>query len=643
MASSSAQPRSRQPSSLAPAGHHVRRKQQPRPRSVHLETLREAEDDSRVDEFGIGGGQQDTRPTTMSGSYNASSYPSRTATAPVHSPYARPLNRRHTSHPHRSSPLAGPSVALTHDGTLTNVTVLPRPRSILSVCESTYTSPSPSVNPSFENLNLTIDVSNTHMKENSPPTPPPPAKQTPSRRLSLGLKKLTTLPSLPKKINAAVSSTPEQLPKAKGKAKTQHTTPTTTTAAEEAAAPMPHLPHVPVWAGPGFTSTRTGSRAPMPYRPHSPTLNQNQHLHPDSALLNRRASFTPSVRSNRSSASSHRRSLAVSSTAAELFTALSGDGIGGGGVAERPQLVRRPSTSRAPELNWLSTTPAPKFSRLGLKEEGVVLPVSAKEMRRRSMSGVSLAGSVRSVESVRSAMTVSGAEEGWRGSKNRMAMETHHTETLRKLEGRKPATVQSPSLTPSTPTAPPNVLLQASSLLKSVRADMEDSDPVSPPYPPFFAHSSKNPSASSISSSTADSDVPDIAETPSLSRTSSVTESEEDILKTPPGTIAGVGSVGVVSEGTKDLHIRSVQPVVKNSNGVVAGGGGGSVGAASGVMVEVVETRGHRKEGSESGKSVVEVGGGEGVNAKMGRKGTLKRAFGRVFGGRSGSVSGLKV
>ncbi|KAI0689344.1 hypothetical protein BC835DRAFT_259635 [Cytidiella melzeri] len=249
------------------------------------------------------------------------------------------------------------------------------------------------------------------------------------------------------------------------------TNPSTTTAAEEAAALMPHLPHVPVWAGPGFTSTRTGSRAPMPYRPHSPTLNQNQHLHPDSALLNRRASFTPSVRSNRS---------------------------------------------------------------------------------------------------------------------------------------------------------------------------------VSPPYPPFFAHSSKNSSASSIPSSSADSDVPDIAGTPGLSRTSSVTESEEDILKTPPGTIAGVGSMRVVSEGTKDLHIRSVQPVVKNSNGVVAGGaggggGGGNVGAASGVVVEVVETRGHRKEGSEGGKSVVSVGGGEGVNAKMGRKGTLKRAFGRVFGGRSGSVSGVKV
>lgn len=43
-----------------------------------------------------------------------------------------------------------------------------------------------------------------------------------------------------------------------------------------------------------------------------------------------------------------------------------------------------PSTSRSPELNWLSAAAAPRFSRLGLKGEGVVLPLTAKEVRRRS-------------------------------------------------------------------------------------------------------------------------------------------------------------------------------------------------------------------------------------------------------------------
>lgn len=48
-----------------------------------------------------------------------------------------------------------------------------------------------------------------------------------------------------------------------------------------------------------------------------------------------------------------------------------------------------PSSSRNPEQNWLLTSAPPKFSRLGLKGEGVVLPLTAKEVRRRSTIRVS--------------------------------------------------------------------------------------------------------------------------------------------------------------------------------------------------------------------------------------------------------------
>ncbi|KAJ3491981.1 hypothetical protein NLI96_g324 [Meripilus lineatus] len=52
-----------------------------------------------------------------------------------------------------------------------------------------------------------------------------------------------------------------------------------------------------------------------------------------------------------------------------------------------------PSTSRDPELNWLSSAAPPKFSRLSLKAEGVILPVSAKDAsklaKRRSTATIS--------------------------------------------------------------------------------------------------------------------------------------------------------------------------------------------------------------------------------------------------------------
>ncbi|KAL1939511.1 hypothetical protein VTO73DRAFT_9822 [Trametes versicolor] len=54
-----------------------------------------------------------------------------------------------------------------------------------------------------------------------------------------------------------------------------------------------------------------------------------------------------------------------------------------------------PSASRSPEDNWLTQSAAPRFSRLGLKAEGVILPVSAREARRRSTASLASLASTK--------------------------------------------------------------------------------------------------------------------------------------------------------------------------------------------------------------------------------------------------------
>ncbi|KAI0089553.1 hypothetical protein BDY19DRAFT_109840 [Irpex rosettiformis] len=460
-------------------------------------------------------------------------------------------------------------------------------------------SPSPSANPSLENLNNASAVMEDKENDSAlPPTPPAKAKQSPSKKLSLGLKKLTALPSLPKRISASIPTPPDHSFVTKGKSKEKNNT----SMAAEAAAPTPDIPKVPVWAGPGHVPTRTGSRAPMPFRPHSPNL-----LHPGSATLNRRASqasLTPSVASSvqSSSKSTHRRSMALSAHPI-------------------------PSTSRDPELNWLSTAAPPKFSRLSLKADGVVMPVSAKEMRRRSTASLNRTGSVSSMNSTRTSMSRISESGVSSDRERRRRSVTFDLNTLRKLEGNKPVDPRLSNPPASSSTPPPSrpstpIISQGLSAL----SEEDDSDIVSPPLPPFFT-SSKNGSASSISSSAGTvSEESDITETPSLSRTSSITEDEESGLpNTPPGTITNTGSVGVVSEATKDLHIRATKPVVKTAEAVT-------------VNVVGVCAPGHSRNEGSSGVKSLDCGDG-----KLGRRRTLKRMWGKVFSGRSSSMPALKV
>lgn len=258
------------------------------------------------------------------------------------------------------------------------------------------------------------------------------------------------------------------------------------------------------------------------------------------------------------------------------------------------------------------------------------MPVSAKEMRRRSTaSSMSRTASVRSVASVNSTMsTMSRISESGRMSTEMKRSLTEDLNTLRKLEGNmSTSTICAP---PSRPTTP--VASASAPVLGSLsEEDISDSDIVSPPYPPFFHSSSKNSSASSIT--TTSGEESDIPETPSLSRTSSVTEDEEGeggLPRTPPSTIASAGSVGVISEATKDLHIRGHTAVAgegaKESVPVVK--------TAEAVTVKVVGVRG--SVGHKEGRSLD-------ASVKVERRGTLKKVWGRMFGGRSASMPALKV
>lgn len=96
----------------------------------------------------------------------------------------------------------------------------------------------------------------------------------------------------------------------------------------------------------------------------------------------------------RNSKYGHRRGTSDDLTKSSSLTALPNQPIPRGvplsasGLSDQP---RHPSTSRDPGENWMSVTdPIPKFSRLGLRGEGVVMPVSKKESLGRMKSSSSI-------------------------------------------------------------------------------------------------------------------------------------------------------------------------------------------------------------------------------------------------------------
>ncbi|KAI0699220.1 hypothetical protein BC835DRAFT_1331675 [Cytidiella melzeri] len=162
-------------------------------------------------------------------------------------------------------------------------------------------------------------------------------------------------------------------------------------------------------------------------------------------------------------------------------------------------LAHLPSTSRNPEENWLTSASAPRFSRLSLKAEGVVMPVSVKAARRRSTA---------SVASHASADTVSGSVKGKQSARSLRSVDNISSETARRME-----------------------------------ADAE----MQPPRPLFRADT--NTSSSSLGSSTADTDSI-MTELRPVSRLSSMTDGEQPHVYSPESTAK--------SASTLELRINDV-------------------------------------------------------------------------------------
>ncbi|ETW77033.1 hypothetical protein HETIRDRAFT_460507 [Heterobasidion irregulare TC 32-1] len=148
-------------------------------------------------------------------------------------------------------------------------------------------------------------------------------------------------------------------------------------------------------AGPALSPS--GALADPPRVSSSPNLNTLSTLPPRRATVTARSehvprpstspapSTPPSKRSSLSLRFSRRASYSPSTSASSSSSSSSSSPPPP--VPDLPSRRRRcsiaaaaaaPSTSRDPAENWLSATAAPKFSRLGLAADGVVLPVSAK-------------------------------------------------------------------------------------------------------------------------------------------------------------------------------------------------------------------------------------------------------------------------
>ncbi|KAI0092978.1 hypothetical protein BDY19DRAFT_400336 [Irpex rosettiformis] len=285
-----------------------------------------------------------------------------------------PNTRRHTTQflptrrearPLRSSPLAGPSLALSQDGTL-------KPEAEKKLLSSDFTMPSEafvagaiSESPPNDLASPTSECSSSGHAL-SAPEPHTPTEllldgsiSSRIRRLSLGFKRRPSS-GLPAQSNPS-DAPPPRTRRLSSSSSHSH--------AVENAPPVPELPQ---WA-------REVEKRSATFPP-SPTQSQDHR---------RRPSTSPSTASS-ASASTRRQSVFNS---------------------------QLPSTSRNPEENWMTSASAPRFSRLGLKGDGVVMPVSLKEARRRSTAslssrmGASDAPSVKGKQSTRSLRTVHPSSE----------------------------------------------------------------------------------------------------------------------------------------------------------------------------------------------------------------------------------------
>ncbi|THH02004.1 hypothetical protein EW026_g794 [Hermanssonia centrifuga] len=529
------------------------------------------------------------------------------------------LGPRRESRPLRSSPLAGPAIALSTDGTLLRPdedgaarTMRYRPNRISST---------PDVGSAFstEDMNMkkrliaSAPASPTGTLRGNPLPPltaepepliPSPVKEQEekapvvsaepaksSRRLSISFKRLSSsLPRLPlsnhKRSPSGSTSTSapaiEETP-ILGRART-FSGPSSPNGAQKGKAPP--VPAIPVWAKPSFMS------APSSLHVSSSSVIDISHTPdtPSSRSLARRPSTAPSTSSAVSAASpsTRRRSVRPDVT------------IASSSLPHLPGSNTSPSTSRDPEMNWLSTAAAPKFSRLGLKAEGVVMPVSVKSARRRStvsvLSAVSESEGVRSVKSRESLRSVaSGTSKSGKGK-----------------EKEKPVSEETAKRT-----------------LES--AAEEDDGDVEPPSPPFMRNG--NASSSSLVTSSTSGSIGSMEEgmsTPSL--TSSTTRGSVDELGVLSDSASAATAGGM--RRLKDHGMTATRGVELRVNDVT---------------VEIIDMghQHHRRDSSQGSvrgvpnaavhateKQVVHGGHKDAKSGKEPkRSGTLKRVWRKVTGG----------
>ena len=170
----------------------------------------------------------------------------------------------------------------------------------------------------------------------------------------------------------------------------------------------------------------------------------------------------------------------------------------------------------------MSAAAAPRFSRLGLKGDGVVLPLTAKEVRRRSTIRVSPSASLVSLASSSSHPDTRRGKDADARSARSLKSQTSLRSLARSFQGAAAAAARAGELVPQ------------------------------PPEPPFRREASASTASIASSVGSADSDVP---ETPSLSLSRASSESgasvEKDVPRTPQDGC--VDELGVIREGKSKM------------------------------------------------------------------------------------------
>ncbi|OSD00602.1 hypothetical protein PYCCODRAFT_1437190 [Trametes coccinea BRFM310] len=249
-----------------------------------------------------------------------------------HSTTVGSLSPSHLSRPLRSSPLAGPAIAASNDGTLVSPVSAP-----------------PTPGGGTRHLSPLAEFSTTASETQSVIEGEVTTKKQRRRTLGAVFSKL----NFPAAQEEGAAQAPQPVsPATPPRRRTKSTT------SQDA----PPVPPVPSWAQ-SSTPTRTHPKRHSQIQP-SPSSTRAHGSPPDSrSKTSRSTSPTPSAHSGTGSVKS--------------------------ATSVRPMSLRPPANvSTSPENNWLTQAAPPRFSRLGLKAEGVVLPVSAREIRRRSTASV---------------------------------------------------------------------------------------------------------------------------------------------------------------------------------------------------------------------------------------------------------------